>query len=285
MWKLDCFTLLNLIAREGGKSENNRASFGSWGQGEEARGQERRREERKHCGDAAITNKPRQEKLRGDWKKTEAQGEQMRRTYMWGEEEKWEERRGKAGGTGRWQGEEGGGAEEITDGEEEEKQMKGERRRRKGHAAHVSSLPWSQHRVLAARSLTDRPYGFIMTHTHTHTLTRIITPNTQTQMQTLAGRSGGVWQIEWRERGGGCNGTLSFPTSGGWEGEPSWPNYWVQHGHTDTRAAHTRSRTPILNNLGKLGEHNLHYQTQGEQIFGIEECKSQYLRNYSTSSR
>lgn len=50
--------------------------------------------------------------------------------------------------------------------------MRGEKRRRKEYATHVSSqraLPASQLPVLAARILTDRPYGFIMRHTHTNT--------------------------------------------------------------------------------------------------------------------
>lgn len=51
------------------------------------------------------------------------------------------------------------------------KEKRGEKRRREEYANHVSSqlsLPASQLPVLAARILTDRPYGFIMRHTHKH---------------------------------------------------------------------------------------------------------------------
>ena len=93
--------------------------------------------------------------------------------------------------------EEGGGAESKRREEEEE-----EKRRRKEYATHVSSrsLPASQLPVLAARILTDRPYGFIMRHTNTHTHTHACldelitihssehTTHTNTQVQTLASK-------------------------------------------------------------------------------------------------
>lgn len=48
---------------------------------------------------------------------------------------------------------------------------------------------------------------------------------------------------------------------------------------------HTQSRTPILSTLGKVGEHNHHYQIQGAQIFTeVQKCKSQSLCRYSNSS-
>lgn len=91
---------------------------------------------------------------------------------------------------GRRQQEEGGGAErgENKGQRRRRKEMRGEkRRRRKGYATHVSSqrsLPASQLPVLAARILTDRPYGFIMRHTNkTHTPCTPASTNSYTHLR------------------------------------------------------------------------------------------------------
>lgn len=118
----------------------------------------------------------------------------------------------------------------------------------------------------------------------THAFTHKNTAHTHTGAVTCREKRSCVCRIEWRERGGGCNGTLSFSTSGGSEGEQSWSNYWGLHGQTHTYMLHTQSRRPILSTLGKVGEHNHHYQIQGAQIFGVQKCKSQSLCRYSNSS-
>lgn len=65
-----------------------------------------------------------------------------------------------------------GRAEDNRRKEEEQsgRENKRDRGGRQEYATHVSSqnsLPTSQLPVLAARILTDRPYGFIIRHTHT----------------------------------------------------------------------------------------------------------------------
>ena len=208
-----------------------------------------------------------------------------------GDEREGEERKG-------WQGQRD--AQETTEGRRrrEGRETKGGRVVKTGEesmplTSHLRALPASQLSVLAARILTDRPYGFIMRHTHTHMPQRTHNTHTHTfedafraHTHTHSGAEGRgqVRGIEWRERGGGGGGgggdvmaRLSFFHLRGLRGRAELAQLLQltrTHTHTHICTLHTQSRTPIL---GKLGEYNHHHQMQAEQIFGAQKCKSHSL--------
>lgn len=82
--------------------------------------------------------------------------------------------------------------------------MRAEKRIREEHATHISSQRWLPALgavALAARIITDRPYGFIMRHAHKPRRTRTrwalferARTCTRAQIRAGAGRRG-VWRV------------------------------------------------------------------------------------------